>query len=171
MRRQNRRERRKRFADNVVDVIQLIRRDDIWRNGIEHVAERAEEDAVLEKERIEARSEIREIAGIIGSEFQRRHRAKESNVPDSRMITKNLETLPVNALDGHNPLENRLRFKDFQIRDCRGTAQRVSGIRISVEEGPATLLTEKRIVDFRPTCSRCQLQSTFSLPLRSHHQA
>src|SRR2546426_2903285 len=166
MRRQNRRERRKRFADNVVDVIQLIRRNDIWRYGIEHIAERAEQDAVLEKERIEARSEIREIAGIIGSEFQRRHRAKESNVPDSRMITKTLETLPVNALDGRNPLENRLRFKDFQIRDCRGTAQRVPGIRMSVEEGPGTILTEERIVDFLATDSRCQRQETSSQPLR-----
>src|SRR2546430_4141193 len=70
MRRQNRRERRKRFADNVVDVVQLIRRNDIWRYGIEHIAERAEQDAVLEKERIEARSEIRERSEEHTSELQ-----------------------------------------------------------------------------------------------------
>src|SRR5438034_3501935 len=49
-------------------------------------------------------------------------------------------------------------FKDFQICDCRGTAQRVSGIRMPVEEGPGTILTEERIVDFLAADSRCQRQ-------------
>ena len=92
--------------------------------------------------------------------FVPRQYGYEGPVPES------LETLPMDALDGRNPLENRLRFKDFQICDCRGTAQRISGIRMSVEEGPGTILTEERIVDFLATDSRCQRQETSSQPLR-----
>ena len=115
-------------------MVQVGRLDDIWRNHVDDVAERPQQDALFEKERIKARPHLRQIAGIRGVELNGRNGTDPANVRNRGMAFERSKPLVVNGFDVTNAIKNRFRFEDLEAGDPGGASQRISAIGVSMEQ-------------------------------------
>src|SRR5438445_6769503 len=69
-----------RFGDDLVDVMQLLRCDDVRGKNINHVAQRAKQHAFVEIKIVERRTQFREVTRIVRFEFQGHHGSNRAHV-------------------------------------------------------------------------------------------
>ena len=106
--------------------MQIIGRDDIGRDRINHVTEGAEQDAVFDEDVIQAGAKPGKVPGIVRSKLYCRDRSQHAHILNTWMISKRGQPFAVDALDCCDTIEDRLGFKNLQTGNRRGTAQRIS---------------------------------------------
>ncbi len=85
-----------RFGNHVMDKVQLLRRDHVGRKNVHHVSERPQQNAFAEIEIVKGGAQLREIAGIVGLEFHRHHRAQDADIADGGVVLQRARALVVN---------------------------------------------------------------------------
>src|SRR5512132_2433034 len=77
------------IVDDIVDPVELVAADAVGRQHVHHVADRAQQHAPRKEEAIEARSQPREVAGLLRAQFERGDAAA---LPDVRDFLAALES-------------------------------------------------------------------------------
>src|SRR6267142_509565 len=132
------------FGNDVVHVMQFVRRNHVRRQDIDNVAKRAQQHAPVQKKPVKLRSHRGKIAGIFGAQL---NCADRSNLPRLADYSKILELLQPLAGDFGNScdaIEDGFVLENLQtgIRRCAG--QSVSGVGMSVIERMHPVFVLKR---------------------------
>src|SRR5579863_2315994 len=137
----------KRFGDDVLDLVQLLRRNNVGRKNVNHIPERPQQDSLSQIEIVQDGSQLGKIAGVIRVEFKRAHCADHANVRDSRMRFQGVQAFDMNFLNVRNSVKNGLRVEYLQVGDGRGATERVCRIRMAVKECAASIGGVKRFMN------------------------
>jgi len=81
---------------------------------------------VFDEEAVQARAKLGKVTRIVRTKLDRGDRSKHTHIDNPRMISKRGQPFAVDALNCCNTVEDRLRFKNLQTGNRRGTAQWIS---------------------------------------------
>src|SRR5690242_4564694 len=96
-----------RFGDDVVNAMKLVGRNNVWREDIDDVAQRPEQDVPFEEKIVELGAKPGEIPRVLNAQFERAQSPKMARVADLVEVAQLREALHVNFGDASNPVENR----------------------------------------------------------------
>src|SRR5207237_1420725 len=134
----------------IVNGIQIIGSEDIRRDDVNDVTEGTQQNAVFDEEAVQARAKPGKVTRIVGSKLDRSDCSKHTHIGYTRMISKLSQAFSMDALNCCNAFENRLGFKNLQTGNRCSTAQRISCIRMAVEERARPIHTVENLVDLSP---------------------
>lgn len=135
-------------GDAVVDEVEFIGGNAIGRENVDDVAERAKENAGVEEKFVELRAQAREIAGIVGAQFDGGDSADGADVADGGMLLNFGEALLVNLGDGVDAVENGLVLENLEAGDGGSGGDGISGVGMSVVESAHAIGADKGAMNF-----------------------
>ena len=138
------------FGNAIVHVVQFLGRDAIGRQNVNHVAERAQQDAGVEEKFIKLRTQARGIAGIVGAQFDSGDGADGANVADSGMILDGREAVLMNAIDGVDALEDWFGFENLQAGNRGRGGNGISGVGMAMVKRAAAIAADEGLDGSRP---------------------
>src|SRR5690348_16185518 len=143
-------------GDAVVDEVEFIGGNAVGRENVDDVAERTQQNSGVEKKVVEHWAQAREVAGIVGAQFDGRDGADGTNVADGGMILNFGEALLVNLGDGVDAVENGLVLENLEAGDGGSGGDGISGVGMSVVESARAIGADKRAMNFFSANGGCQ---------------
>jgi hypothetical protein len=125
---------------------------------------------MLQKIRIQTVTHGRQIAGVAGVQLDCGNRAQHSHIGNVGMVFEFRKSVAMCLLDRCDPFEDGLGFKDPQVCDGGGTAQRVSRIRMSVKERAGSIAAVEHLVNLVAAHRGGKRQKTAGEAFRQTHQ-
>ena len=146
-------------GDAVVDEVEFIGGNAIGRENVDDVAERAQQNAGVEEKFVELGAQAREVAGVIGAQFDGGDSADGADVPDRGMLLNFGEALLVNLGDGVDAFKNRLVLENLEAGDGGSDGDGISGVGMSVVESASAIGADKRAMNFFSANGGCEREN------------
>lgn len=131
-----------------MDEMKFFGGDAVGRENVDDVAERAKENAGVEEKFVELGAQAREIACIIGAQFDGSDGADGTDVADRGMISNLGETLLVDLGDGVNAFEDGLALENFEAGDGGSGGDGISCVGMSVVKSAAAVVADEGAMNF-----------------------
>lgn len=135
-------------GDAVVHEMEFRGGDAVGRENVNDIAERTKQNSSVEEKFVELWTQAREIAGVVGAQFDGSDSADRTNVANRGMILNFGEAQLMDLRDGVDAVENGLALENFEAGDGGSCGDGISGVGMAVIESASTIFADKRAMNF-----------------------